>query len=113
MNVLQRLFGPRRRPRPEPSEADLAAIDVATMVARARERGDTRPEPEAVAGLLLGAELTADRHPDDDLRLRAAAATVVLTRWLVEHVGEDEAARLLSSSQGPVDEQGRTARGRR
>jgi hypothetical protein len=56
--------------------------------------------------------MTADRHADADMRMRAAAAYEVCRSWLVEHVGEDEGARLLVESEGPVDEQGRTRRPR-
>lgn len=112
MSFLERLLGHRRHPRPEPSPQDVAAIDIPGMIATARERGDTRDDPEVVAALLLGAETTADRHPDEDMRRRAAAAGFATRDWLVARVGEDEAARLLSASEGPVDPQGRTARGR-
>lgn len=80
------------------------------MVATARERGDGRNEPEVVAALLVGAEFTADRHPDAELRRRASAAAIAVRDRLVELVGEEEAVRLLSDSDGPVDEQGRTQR---
>jgi len=113
VSIMRRLFGHHRGPRPEPTPEEVAAVDVGGMIATARERGDTREDPEVVAGLLYGAEVTADRHPDEDLRRRAAAASVAALDWLVDRVGEHEAARLLSESDGPVDEQGRTARGRR
>ena len=87
-------------------------MDVSRMIVTARERGDRRMDPEVVAALMLGADLTADRHRDPDMRLRGAAAFEVCRRWLVEHVGEEEAARLLTESEGPVDEQGRMARPR-
>lgn len=110
MNLIARLFGPRAHARPTPSPEDVAGIDVDRMLATARERGDRRSEPEVLAALLLGADVTAERHPDDHLRLRAAAAAVATRDRLVAAVGEDEAARLLASSTGPVDEQGRTRR---
>ncbi len=111
MRFLERLLGHRRHPRVEPTAEDVARVDVEGMIATARERGDRRTDPEVVAALLVGAEMTADRHHDEDLRRRAAAAGYATRDWLVERVGEDEAARLLSVSEGPVDEQGRTARG--
>lgn len=80
------------------------------MIATARERGDRRSEPEVVASLIVGAELTAERHHDEDLRRRAAAAAVATRDRLVAAVGEDEAVRLFASSEGPVDEQGRPRR---
>jgi len=110
VEVLRRLFGPRRHPRPQPSREDVARVDLAGMLATARERGDDRTDPEVMAALFVGADLTADRHRDEDVRRRAAAAAVAALEWLVARVGEDEAARLLSTSEGPVDEQGRTAR---
>ena len=113
MSFLERLFGARRRSRPEPSPEDVARVDLDAMIATARERGDTRSDAEVVAALLVGAEVTAERHADDDVRLRAAAAGVAARDWLVSHVGEEEAAGLLSTSEGPVGEDGRTARGRR
>ena len=112
MNVFRRVLGGRRYDRPEPGPADMARVDVARMIATARERGDRRTDPEVVAALMLGADLTADRHGDPDMRVRAAAAFEACRRWLVEQVGDDEAARLLTTSEGPVDEQGRTARPR-
>ena len=110
MSLLGRVFGRRRYERPEPGPDDLDRIDVTKMIAIARERGDTRTEPEVVAALMLGAGLTADRHHDAELRLRGAAAFEVCRRWLVGYVGEDAAARLLSESLGPIDEQGRMQR---
>ncbi len=112
MGIFQALTGRRRHERPEPSLDDIAAVDVARMIATARERGDQRPDAEVVAALVLGADMTADRHPDADLRLRGAAAFEACRRWLVDRVGEEEGARLLAESEGPVDEQGRTARPR-
>jgi hypothetical protein len=82
------------------------------MIATARKRGDRRTDAEVVAALMLGADLTAGRHEDADMRLRGAAAHEVCRRWLIERAGEDEAARLLTESEGPVDEQGRMARPR-
>lgn len=110
MSMLGRIFGRRRYARPEPGPDDIARVDIAKMIATARERGDERTEPEVVAALLLGAGLTADRHPDADMRLRAAAAFEACRRWLVDYVGEDAAARLISESRGPIDEQGRMRR---
>ena len=89
----------------------MAAIDVDRMIATARERGDRRPEAEVLAALLLGAELSADRHPDAEMRLRASAAALALRDRLVAEVGEERAVALLAASDGPVDEQGRTRRG--
>ena len=89
----------------------MAAIDVDRMIATARERGDRRPEDEVLAALLLGAEVSADRHPDADLRLRASAAAIAVRDRLVAAIGEERAVTLLSESDGPVDEQGRTRRG--
>ena len=110
--MLRRLFGGRRYGRPEPDAQDIANVDVGRMISTARERGDRRTDPEVVAALMLGADLTAERHRDADMRLRGAAAFEACRRWLVAAVGEDEAARLLVESEGPVDEQGRTARPR-
>lgn len=110
MSLIGRLFGARRHPRPTPSAADVAAVDVDRMIDTARERGDRRTDAEALAGLLVGAEFSADRHPDADLRLRAAAAAVAVRDRLVSMVGEDRAAELLAASEGPVDEQGRARR---
>ena len=108
--MLRRLLGRRRYDRQEPGPDDLARVDVARMIATARDRGDRRTDPEVVAALMLGADLTADRHHDPDMRLRAAAAFDVCRTWLVTRVGEDAAARLLSASEGPIDEQGRIRR---
>jgi len=110
VNLLGRLFGSRRHPVPQPSPADLAAVDLDAMVAVARERGDTRSDDEVMAGLILGAEFMATRHPDEGMRVRAAAASVVATRRLAARVGPDEAARLLAASEGPIDEQGELRR---
>ena len=89
----------------------MAAVDVDRMIAVARERGDRRGEDEVLAALLYGAEMSADRHPDAGLRLRAAAAALAVRDRLVALVGEERAVALLSASEGPVDEQGRTSRG--
>ncbi len=110
MSGLSRLFGARRHSTPPPTDEEVAAVDVPRMLGVARERGDERPDNEIAAALLLGADLTAQRHPDADLRRRAAAASAATRDWLVARVGEEEAARLLSTSHGPVDEDGRTAR---
>lgn len=110
MNLLGRLFGPRRHERPTPTAADVAAVDVDRMLATARERGDTRAEPEALAALLVGAEMAADRHPDAGLRLKASAASLALRDRLVARVGEERAAELFAASEGPVGEDGRPRR---
>lgn len=112
MSILRRLLGGRSHPRPEPGPEDIARIDVGGMIATARERGDRRTDPEVVAALMLGADLIAGGHRDADMRLRGAAAFEANRRWLIERVGEDEAARLLAESEGPVDEQGRMSRPR-
>jgi hypothetical protein len=83
------------------------------MLDVARARGDRRPDDEIAAALLMGADLTAERHPDPDVRRRAAAASVATRDWLVARVGEDEAARLLSVSLGPIGEDGSTPRSSR
>jgi hypothetical protein len=80
------------------------------MLDQARGRGDRRPDNEIAAALLMGADLTAQRHPDAELRQRAAAASVATRDWLVSRIGEEETARLLSVSLGPVGEDGTTAR---
>lgn len=105
MNLLKVVFGRRRFERPEPGPEDLERVDLTRMIAIARERGDTRTEPEVVAALMLGAGMTADRHGDAELRVRGAGAFEVCRRWLVGYVGEDRAAHLLSKSLGPIDEQ--------
>lgn len=110
MNVLKGLFGPRRHPRPEPTAQDVAAVDVDRMIATARERGDKREGAEVLAALLVGAEMMAERHPDPDLRLRAASAALAVRDRLVALVGAERAAELFAASDGPVDEQGRTRR---
>ena len=58
----------------------------------------------------MGADLTAERHSDPQVRQRAAAASVATRDWLVARVGDDETARLLSTSLGPVGEDGSTPR---
>jgi hypothetical protein len=110
MNLIGRLFGPRQHPRPEPSAADVAAVDVERMVATARERGDRRDDDGVLAALLVGADMAAQRHPDPDLRLRAAAASVALRDRLVGRVGEERAVELFVASEGPVGEDGRPRR---
>ena len=80
------------------------------MLELARARGDRRSEDEIAAALLLGADLTAERHSDPDVRQRAAAASDATRDWLVARVGETEAARLLATSLGPVGEDGSTPR---
>ena len=116
MSVLSRVFGARRHVTPQPTDEQVAAVDVPRMLDVARARGDRRPDDEIAAALLMGADLTAVRHPDPELRQRAAAASVATRDWLVARVGELEAARLLSVSLGPVGEDGTTprrARGKR
>jgi len=113
VNLLARVFGARRHATPQPSEEDVAAVRVPHMLDLARARGDRRPDDEIAAALLLGADLTAERHPDAEVRRRAASASVATRDWLVARVGEDEAARLLSVSLGPVGEDGTTARAAR
>ena len=110
MHIVSRIFGARRHERPEPTDAEVAAVDVARMIEQARARGDVRSDDEILAALLVGADLTAERHPDPELRRRAAAAAVATRDRLVERVGEDEAARLLSASAGPIGEDGTTSR---
>jgi hypothetical protein len=110
VNPLARIFGPRRHVTPQPSEEDVAAVHVERMLDVARARGDRRPDDEIAAALLMGADLTAERHPDAEMRRRAAAASVATRDWLVARVGDDEAARLLSVSLGPVGEDGTTPR---
>jgi hypothetical protein len=112
VGILRRILGGRRYERPQPGLQDIARVDLDRMIATARDRGDRRSEAEVLAALMLGADLTADRHRDPDLRLRAAAAFEACRCRLVEQVGEDEGARLLSESAGPVDEHGRPARPR-
>lgn len=114
MNLLAQLFGSRRRHDvPTPSAADVAAVDVPRMLDRARDRGDRRTDDEIAASLVVGADLTAERHPDADLRRRAAAAAVATRNWLTARVGEEEAIRLVHTSLGPIGENGELPRGAR
>ena len=110
MRRLARVFGARRYATPRPTDEEVAAVDVPRMLEQARARGDRRSDDEIAAALLMGADLTAERHPDPELRRRAAAASVATRDWLVARVGEDETARLLSVSLGPIGEDGTTAR---
>lgn len=110
MNLIARLFGSKQHPRHEPTPDEVAAVDVDRMIATARERGDRRGEPEVLAALLLGAEMSADRHPEAEFRRRAAAASAALRDRLRALVGDDRAAELLAATEGPVDEQGRPQR---
>jgi hypothetical protein len=110
VHIVSRIFGARRHPRPEPTAGEVAAVDVERMVEQARARGDVRSDEEVLAALLLGADITAERHPDPELRRRAAAASLATRDRLVERVGEDEAARLLADSAGPVAEDGTLGR---
>ena len=107
---MSRVFGARRFPRPQPTDADVAAVDVPRMIEQARARGDNRSDDEILAALLMGADLTAERHPDPELRQRAAAASVAIRDRLIDRVGEDDAIRLLSATSGPIGEDGSTAR---
>ena len=113
MSRFSRIFGARRYSTPRPTDDEVAAVDVPRMLDHARDRGDRRPDNEIAAALLLGADLTAERHRDPELRRRAAAASVATRDWLVARVGEDEAARLVSVSLGPVGEDGSLPRSRR
>ena len=88
----------------------MAAVDVDRMLATARERGDARDDDEVLAALLVGADFTAQRHKDERMRLRAAAASVAVRDRLVAPVGEERAADLFVSSAGPVGEDGRPRR---
>ena len=110
MSLLSRVFGARRYTTARPTDEQVAAVDVPRMLDRARARGDRRNDNEIAAGLLVGADLTAERHRDAELRQRAAAASVATRDWLVNRVGEDETVRLLSVSLGPIGEDGTTAR---
>jgi hypothetical protein len=110
VHLVSRIFGARRHPRAQPSDEEVAAIDLERMLDQARARGDDRSEDEVLAALLMGADLTAERHPDPDLRRRAAAAAVALRTQLADRVGEVEAARLVAASAGPIGEDGTTAR---
>jgi hypothetical protein len=113
VNVLARIFGARRHVTPQPSDEEVAAVRVARLLDVARARGDRRSDDEIAAALLLGADLTAERHPDAELRRRAAAASVATRDWLVARVGEDEAVRLLAASLGPIGEDGTIPRAKR
>jgi hypothetical protein len=113
VSLLSRVFGARRYTTARPTDEQVAAVDVARMLEKARARGDRRSDDEIAAALLLGADLTAERHRDPEMRQRAAAASVATRDWLVARVGEDETARLLSVSHGPVGEDGTVARGAR
>ena len=110
--MLRRLVARRRFERPVPGPGAVARVDVAKMIPTARERGDQRSDPEVVAALILGADQVASGHHDADMRLRGAAAYEACRGWLVERVGEDEGARLLVESAGPIDEQGKMSRPR-
>jgi hypothetical protein len=110
VHIVSRIFGARRHPRAQPTDAEVAAVDVPRMLEQARARGDVRSEEEILAALLMGADLTAERHPDPELRRRAAAAAVATRDALVDRVGEDEAAGLLAASAGPIAEDGSTSR---
>jgi hypothetical protein len=110
VGALSRIFGARRHAVARPTDEQVAAVDVPGMLDLARARGDRRPDDEIAAALLMGADLTAQRHPDPELRRRAAAASVATRNWLVARVGEDEAGRLLSASLGPIGEDGSTPR---
>jgi hypothetical protein len=110
MRAFGRIFGARRHERTAPTDEAVAAVDVPAMIELSRARGDGRPDEEIVAALLLGADLTAERHPDAELRARGSAASVALREWLVGRVGPVEAERLLAASAGPVGEDGTTAR---
>jgi hypothetical protein len=112
MSIIGRLFGPRRHANRPPTADEVARVDVQAMIATARERGDVRPDAEVVASLVLGAEFTAERHHDADLRVRAVAASAATTEGLVSWVGSEHAQRLIADSEGPVDEQGRPRRPR-
>jgi hypothetical protein len=113
VSLLGRIFGARRYTTARPSDEQVAAVDVPRMLDQARARGDDRSEEEIAAALLLGADLTAERHPDPQLRQRAAAASIATRDWLVARVGEHETARLLSVSLGPIGEDGTMPRNRR
>jgi hypothetical protein len=113
MSLISRVFGTRRYDTARPTDAQVAQIDVPRMLDQARARGDRRSDDEIAAALLVGADLTAQRHPNPDLRQRAAAAAVATRDWLVARVGEDETARLVSVSLGPVGEDGSLPRSAR
>ena len=113
MSVLSRVFRTRRYVTPQPTDEQVAAVDVSRMLDQARTRGDRRSDDEIAAALLVGADLTAERHPDPELRRRAAAAAVATRDWLVARVGEDETARLASVSLGPIGADGTMPRSAR
>jgi hypothetical protein len=110
VSLLSRVFGARRYATARPTDEQVAAVDVPRMLDQARARCDRRNDNEIAAALLVGADLTAERHRDSELRQRAAAASVATRDWLVNRVGEDETVRLLSVSLGPIGEDGTTAR---
>jgi hypothetical protein len=106
MSLISRVFGARRYDTARPTDEQVADVDVPRMLDRARARGDRRSDNEIAAALLVGADLTAHRHSDPELRQRAAAASIATRDWLVARVGEDETAHLVSVSLGPVGEDG-------
>jgi hypothetical protein len=110
VSILSRIFGAPRHVTPRPTDEQVAAIDVPGMLELARARGDRRLDDEIAAALLMGADLTAERHCDPEVRHRAAAASVATREWLVARIGHTETARLLSTSLGPVGEDGSTPR---
>jgi hypothetical protein len=110
VSLIGRVFGARRYVTAQPTAEQIAAVDVERMLDRARRLGDRRSDDEIGAALLVGADLTAERHRDPELRQRAAAAAVATRDWLVARVGEDETARLVSVSLGPIGEDGSIAR---
>jgi hypothetical protein len=110
VSLIGRIFGRRRYARTNPTPEQVAAVDVPAMLEQAKERGDQRRDNEIAAALLVGADLMAERHPDPDLRERAAAASIATREWLLARVDEDEVARLVSTSQGPIGEDGTLAR---
>ena len=69
MSVLSRVFRTRRYVTPQPTDEQVAAVDVSRMLDQARTRGDRRSDDEIAAALLVGADLTAERHPDPEARL--------------------------------------------
>src|SRR3954453_10287164 len=66
VHIVSRIFGARRHVRAQPSDAEVAAVDVTRMMDQARARGDARCDDEILAALLVGADLTAERHPDPE-----------------------------------------------
>jgi hypothetical protein len=113
VSLFSRAFGARRYATARPTDEQVAIVNVPRMLDQARARGDRRPDNEIAAALLMGADLTAVRHADPELRQRAAAASVATRDWLVSRIGEDETARLLSVSLGPVGEDGTMPRSAR